>query len=380
MKKFVFTTFLPMSLPVLLCGSAALLRADFTYQETTQITGGSMVAMMKALGPLTRSAREPIASTHIVKGNRMATVTKDHISVIDLDKENITTIDIAKKTYTVMTFAEMKQAMEEAARRMQDRQNASKGNQNTDVQAQFKVSAKATGQTKSVQGLNAKEILITMAMEGTDAKTGDTAGMEISTDAWYAPVPGYEEVREFHKRMAVKLGDMFGSSMQQIAQMATAQGGQANMSQGMEQLAKEMSKLDGVPVESLVKVGVSAATAGGDSSAAQAQPQQQQQPQQRSQDSAASTITDAAIGRLGGLAGVGGLGGLGGLGRRKKKDAPAADPPPSQGAQNPQSGSGTLMEMTTALTSFNSNPADTSKFEVPAGYKQTEPDTRRASR
>jgi hypothetical protein len=175
----------------LLCGSAAILRADFTYQETSQMTGGALVNTLKALGPLTRAAREPIVSTHIVKGNRMATVTKDRVSVIDLDQETITTIDTAKKTYSVMTFAEMKQAMEDAARRMQGRKKNEKGE---DVQAQFRVSAKATGQSKTVQGLNAKEMIITMAMEGKNNTTGESGGMDITTDAWYAPVPGYGEV------------------------------------------------------------------------------------------------------------------------------------------------------------------------------------------
>jgi len=177
-------------LATLLCGSAVLVRADFTYQETTQMTGGALVTTLKALGPLTRAAREPIVSTHIVKGNRMATITKDRVSVIDLDKETITTIDNAKKTYSVMTFAEMKQALEDAAKRMQGRQKNNKGE---DVQAQFKVSAKATGQTRTLQGLSAKEMIITMAMEGQNKSTGDTGAMEITTDAWYAPVPGYQD-------------------------------------------------------------------------------------------------------------------------------------------------------------------------------------------
>jgi len=189
MKTFILAT--------VLCGSAALLRADFTYQETTQMTGGALVETLKALGPLTRAAREPIVSTHIIKGNRMATITKDRVSVIDLDKETITTVDTAKKTYSVMTFAEMKQAMEDAATRMQARQQK-KNDQGDDVQAQFKVSAKTTGQAKTVQGLSAKEMVITMAMEGKNAKTGDSGAMEITTDAWYAPVPGYGEAKEFN--------------------------------------------------------------------------------------------------------------------------------------------------------------------------------------
>jgi hypothetical protein len=372
MKRFV----LAAGLPALLFGSAAFLRADFTYQEISQMTGGSMAAMLKALGPLTRAAREPIVSTHIVKGNRMATVTKDRVSVIDLDKETITNIDTAKKTYSVMTFAEMKQTMDQAVQRMQGRQKGDQGDKNNDVQAQFKVSAKSTGQTKNVQGLNAKEVVIAMAMEGTNTKTGDTGAMEFSTDAWYAPIPGYDEVKEFHKKMAVKLGNIFGSGMQQIAQMAATQGGQANMSQGMEQVAKELSKIDGVPVESLIKMGASGTTSngttagGGDPSSAQAQPQRQE-------SSSGSTGGGSSVG--GSIAGAA-LGRLGGFGRRKKDDSPDQAPAQSQGGQNPQSGSGTLMEMTMTLTSFTSGPADTSKFEVPAGYKQVEPDARRGGR
>jgi hypothetical protein len=349
-------------LGILAVGSCALLRADFTYQETSQMTGGSLMAMMNALGPLARQAREPNVSTHIVKGNRMATVTKDRTTIMDLDKETITTIDNAKKTYTVVTFEQMKQTMEQA----QERMAARKGGQG-DGQMNFKVSAKATGQTKTVQGLKAKEMVIDMAMEGTDAKSGQSGAMNITTDAWYAPVPGYDEVKAFHQKMAVKMGYIFGSGMGQIAQMGM---GQPNMQKGMEEVAKELSKVDGVPVESLVKMGGSAAPgAGGDAAASQPPAQQQQQNQ-------GGGLAGAALGRLGGF---------GGLGRRKNNDqqqqAPAdqagATPGPA-GGQAPASG--TLMEMTMSLTSFSSGAADGSKFEIPAGYKQVEPDARRGGR
>jgi uncharacterized protein YfcZ (UPF0381/DUF406 family) len=357
----------------LLAASAVWMRADFTYQETTQMTGGSMINMLKALGPLTRAAREPIVSTHIVKGNRMASITKDRTTIIDLDKETITTIDNGKKTYSVMTFAEMKQAMEDAMRRAQERARngkAENANNPQDVQAQFKISAKATGQTKVVQGLNAKEMLITFGIEGKDTKTGDTGAMEMTSDAWYAPLPGYNEVKEFHKRMAVKLGYMFGSNMQQISQMMAAQGG-GNFNANMEELAKEMSKIDGVPVETVVKMGVTATPAGnGQAGSSQPQPQAQSQPQQ--QPSATGAIAGALAGRLGGF---------GGFGRRKKNnDEPQEQPAPQQSSNGSQTAPGSLMEMTMTLTSFSSGPADTSKFEIPAGYKQVEPDLRRAGR
>ena len=128
----------------------------------------------------------------------MATLTKDRATVIDLDKETITTMDLSKKTYTVMTFAEMKQMAQDAAQRMQGRQ-ANQGDSN--VEANFKVSAQATGQTKTIQGLNAKQMVITMTMEGTDQKSGQSGAMTVTTDGWFAPVPGYEEVKAFHRKM-----------------------------------------------------------------------------------------------------------------------------------------------------------------------------------
>lgn len=357
---------------IFLTGTPALLRADFTYQETTQMTGGSLMTMMKALGPFTRSAREPIVSTHIVKGNRMATITKDRISVIDLDKETITTIETARKTYTVMTFAQMKQAMEDAANRAKSESGKSDKpaeNGSNDVQAKFKVSAKATGQTKTVQGLNAREMLLTMTMEGTNTKTGDSGNMDITTDGWYAPVPGYDEVKEFNKRLAAKLSYAFGSSMQQLVQTMSAQNGQSgNVSANMEELSKEMAKMDGVPVETHVSMGGTATpgaspNASTSSTSSAPPPPQQQAPQQ----STSSAIASAALGRFG-------------LGRKRKDDS---QPPPqstsSDAAPASSNGSaaGTLMEMTTTLTSFSSAPADTSQFEVPAGFKQVEPGARR---
>ncbi len=51
--------------------------ADFQYQETTQITGGSMLGLMKIAGHFSKQAsqaNEPIVSTVYVQGNRMARV------------------------------------------------------------------------------------------------------------------------------------------------------------------------------------------------------------------------------------------------------------------------------------------------------------------
>src|SRR2546421_12670875 len=60
---------------VTIAGIAALasgtLLADFTYQETSTITGGAIASMMKVVGVFSKQAREPIQSTVSVKGDRM---------------------------------------------------------------------------------------------------------------------------------------------------------------------------------------------------------------------------------------------------------------------------------------------------------------------
>ena len=107
---------------IVLMTSCAALRADFSYQETTQMTGGALVSILRLGGPFTRKAREPIVSTVLIKGNRMATLGKDTSTIIDLDKETITEINLAKKNYSVMTFAQMRQAMDDAMARAQAQQ------------------------------------------------------------------------------------------------------------------------------------------------------------------------------------------------------------------------------------------------------------------
>ena len=64
---------------------------------------------------------------------------------------------------------------------------------------------------------------------------------------WIAPgIPGYQEVRDFYKRMAEKInwtpgGNMFMQNPQ--------------VSQGMAEVYKEASKVDGVPVQQTITMG-----------------------------------------------------------------------------------------------------------------------------
>src|SRR5580693_7902260 len=90
---------------VAVCLPAGLM-ADFSYDQTTKVTGGALAGMMKFAGAFSKTAREPLPSTVAVKGNRMVTGNKDRASVIDLDAETVTEINFQRKTYSVVTFAQ----------------------------------------------------------------------------------------------------------------------------------------------------------------------------------------------------------------------------------------------------------------------------------
>src|SRR4051812_40841243 len=79
--------------------AATLLPADFSYQETTTITGGVMQSMLKVAGVFSKQAREPLNATVAIKGNKMVHRSANSVVITDLDNQTITHVDMQKKTY-----------------------------------------------------------------------------------------------------------------------------------------------------------------------------------------------------------------------------------------------------------------------------------------
>lgn len=290
-----------------------------------------MAGMLKVAGVFSKQAREPIQQTVAVKGDRMATRGSASVSIIDLRAGTITTVDLQKKTYTVMTFEQIKQRMEEAQQKMQEHKKDPNGD-SADVK--FKVSINPTGASKRLNGMDAKEVVVKMEMEATDTQSGQSGTMVVTADTWMAPeIPGYSEVREFHKRMAEKIswtgmGNMFAT--------------QPQLGQGMAEAQKEAAKLGGLPVYTTTSMGAAGTPpANGDPNA--------QQQQQSSKPS------------LGGLLGSG-------IGIHRTNNDPSQRQKNSDGQ-----GSGNLLEMTTELSGFSASPVDDAMFAIPAGFKQIEP-------
>src|ERR1700679_2036051 len=189
-----------VALGIILLGSR-FMYGDASYQETTQVTGGSMVDGLKSVSFLSKSMSNmfaPNTTTTMVHGNKKAVVGKDYTEITDLDRETITHIDTLHKTYTVVTFAQMRQAFANMPKQMEQAQEQAKEAQaqqpKTDLKTSFDVSAKNTGVTKEVNGLTAQEQVVTMQMHITDPNAPPTEAVNsmtyvVTTDAWIAPDP-----------------------------------------------------------------------------------------------------------------------------------------------------------------------------------------------
>ena len=345
--------------------------ADYSYQQTTQITGGSIMAMMKMVGAFSSQARkagEPITSSIYIKGNRMANVAPDHIEIIDLDAETITNIDTAKRTYVVMTFQQIRDQLAQAQQQMQKAQaehpapTAPDATKPDDVKVTYDVHVRNTGVEKQISGLDTKEAIMTLMMIGTDQKTQQTGAMAITNDMWLVPeIPGYKQVREFYMRMAEKMGVMSSGVGVDMTKMLAQNPG---ATQALTDMGKEMQKIQGVPIMQIMRMG---ATTDGKPLPAASEAPLPPSPSGPAMPSGGDIAKQSAASMI--SSHLGGLGGLGGFGKKKKADPPPPDPNANQAPPT----SSVLMESQTTITNFSSDPVDPSHFAIPAGYKQVQP-------
>jgi hypothetical protein len=319
--------------------SGTTLLADFSYQQTSKITGGMMASMMKMAATFSKRAGEPIQTTTMVKGDRMATITAQAAHIVDLKNETMTEINFEKRTYSVVTFAQLADMMKRADEQM-------KGDKGKPVQnITVKASVDQTGKTRSFSGKETHEAVVRIEMIGTDEKTGQPVTvMLVTSDMWLGrPTAGYEELRDFQRRMAEKL--TWAPSLGMASQ--------PGMGKGMAEMTRQMSKLDGTPIYQFMVMG----GVGSDQVAINHDPQAQPTPEPDEQKG--GLMGRLAAARLG-------------MGHGQDQN--------QQGSGGQGQPGGTLMEMSIETSGASTDSIDPSKFEVPAGFQQVdykEPGARR---
>jgi hypothetical protein len=290
--------------------------------------------------------------------------------IIDLDQQTVTVIDHDRRNYSVMTFQQMQQAMANAAAKARQQSVTSSNQQSASNGAQMNFAAhiSSNGALRTIDGLQAKEALVTITMiananDGSNVK----AGMAATSEMWLVPeIPGIEELRAFNVRMAQELS--VDTTANQVSGMLAAQPGGA---EALADLKKEASKMQGFPVLQITRVGVSAD--GQPLPAPSVAPVSNSQPSPSNTGTVTREIgTDAGtqaagseIGKLGTFGRALGNSSLSAFGRHKPQ--PKAEPATASGNAD---AAGVLLESQTSIDHFSTSPADMSSFDVPAGYKQ----------
>jgi hypothetical protein len=257
--------------------------------------------------------------------------------IIDLDRQTITYIDNQKRQYSIVTFTQIQQAMDNASGQLQ--QAKSQANATPDPsspQLSFHVQMHGTGAVQSINGHDAKETVMTVAMNATSKDASQAQGSLTTTmDMWLiTDAPGYAELRSFNMRLAQKLRANIDSSA-----MVSILASQPGASESMASLRKEMAKMDGIPVLQIMKMG--AAESGRADAVNSAT---------SNNSDASEATTPASLFRS--------------ILKRK--------PPTVKVENGTASVSGTLLETSVMLSNFSAAPANLSMFEIPAGYKLVE--------
>jgi hypothetical protein len=203
---------------------AALLRADVKTEEKSLVKfEGVLGKMMGLFGG--KAAKEGVVNAVAVRGNRKATMSDATGEIIDLSEEKIYSLDLRKKSYEVATFAEIRQklleAQEKAAKAAKDEPEARQ--QSQEVQMEIDFSAKESDQTRSINGFECREVVITVIARQKDKTLEQGGGMIMTSNLWLTPeIAGIKEIADFDLRYWQKLNlpNMGADAEQMAAAMA----------------------------------------------------------------------------------------------------------------------------------------------------------------
>jgi hypothetical protein len=238
----------------LLALASSSIRADVRADQKTRIQfGGTLGRVVNLFGG--RAAREGVTSTVAVKGDRKISTAGNTGQIIDLAEEKLYDLDLRKKEYKVTTFAEIRRRMEEAQKRAEEdaaRQDDSAPSGSApdpdEKQAEIDVDIKNTGATKTINGFDTHQVVMTITIREKGRTLDEGGGMVTTSDMWLAPtIAAMREVNDFDRRYAEKLygGLIAGVSAEQ---MAAAVALYPLMKQALGRMTTEGAKIDGTAI------------------------------------------------------------------------------------------------------------------------------------
>jgi hypothetical protein len=236
--------------------TAAAAAADVKSTQKTQIKfEGVLGQMMGLFGG--KSAKEGVASTVAVKGDRKITIVGDTADIVDLAEEKFYEVNLKDKSYRVVTFAEMKKRMEEARAKAEEdarKQRAAEGKKDPNAkEMEIEFGARETGQRRQINGFDCRQVIMTIAMHEKGKTLDEAGGMLITLDSWLAPkIAAMQEIADFDLRYAKKMAlDGGAASAEQMAQAFAMYPG---LKDGMARLEREKVNMDGTAIETITAI------------------------------------------------------------------------------------------------------------------------------
>jgi len=265
--------FLP-ALVLTLAVAAAPAHAEVKKEERNQVSFSGMLGkMFNFFGG--KSAKEGVVSTVAVSGDRKMTTTGENAGqIIDLREEKIYDLDLRRKTYKVTTFEELRRQMREAeekARESAARQPKEEQPQNQGKEMEVDFDVKNTGQAKSINGFDTRQVLAIITVREKGKKLDDSGGLVMTVDTWLTKAVSLKEIADFDRRYYATLAGPVSAVDAQ--QMATAMAMFPGLKEAFARLSREdlggtaiqtTTTMESVKSAEQMKQQSSGASAGGD--------------------------------------------------------------------------------------------------------------------
>jgi len=233
--------------------SAAPALADVKTRDKGQVKfEGMLGTMMRMFGG--KALSEGVVSTNAVKGNRKATLNDLTGRIVDLGEQKVYDLDMKKKTYTVTTFDQLRQklreAQERAAKEVKDApKEAGEPAQPSagDKQYEFDFDVKETGQTRSIAGYDAKQVVMTVIVREKGKTLDESGGVVLTADSWLGPdIPAMKELAEFEMKYWKAIAPE--TALVSAEQMAAVAAMYPMIKPAMDRLNQEKVSLKGTPL------------------------------------------------------------------------------------------------------------------------------------
>jgi hypothetical protein len=231
--------------------SATPALADIKTRDKGQVKfEGMLGTMMRMFGG--KALSEGIVSSNAVKGDRKATINDVTGRIVDLGEEKIYDLDMKKKSYTVTTFDELRQkireAQERAAKQAKDAPGAEPSQPSgSQKEVEFDFDVKETGQTRSIAGHDARQVIMTVSVREKGKTIEESGGLVLTADSWLGPdIPAMQELAEFEMKYWKAIAPE--TALVSAEQMAAVAAMYPLIKPAMDRLSQEKVNLKGTPL------------------------------------------------------------------------------------------------------------------------------------